>query len=279
MNQIMSHKEKSFYISRTKKATSSSMKSYHYHKSYEVYYLYSGERNYFIKDKTYHVKKGNLVLINEYDIHCTKESNKAGHERIVFNFNKTFIEKHICNTKLNLYECFEKNVHIIQLDEKEQLFIETLLLKMIDEYENKPANYMDCIKFNIIQILLLANRHIDDEHYTKNIETERTNETVSNIIGYINNNYYEDINLETISEKFYISPCYFSRIFKQTTNYSYVDYLNNVRIKEAQKLLTRTDMNITSISEKVGYKSSTHFGRIFKKITGISPTSFKKRLN
>ena len=275
----MSQSDKNFYISRTKKTTSSSMKSYHYHKSYEVYYLYSGERNYFIKDKTYHVKKGNLVLINEYDIHCTKESNKAGHERIVFNFNKTFMEKHICNTKLNLYECFEKNVHIIQLDEKEQLFIETLLLKMIDEYENKPANYMDCIKFNIIQILLLANRHIDDELYTKNIETERTNETVSNIIGYINNNYYEDINLETISEKFYISPCYFSRIFKQTTNYSYVDYLNNVRIKEAQKLLTRTDMNITSISEKVGYKSSTHFGRIFKKITGISPTSFKKRLN
>ena len=264
MNQIMSQSDKNFYISRTRKDISSSMKSYHYHKSFEVYYLYSGERNYFIKDKTYHVKKGSLVLINEYDIHCTKESNKSGHERIVFNFNKNFMEKHINNIEFNLYECFEKNVHIIQLAEKEQLFIETLLLKMIDEYENKPTNYIDCIKTNIIQILLLANRHIDDEPYTKNTETEKNNKTISNIIGYINNNYFEDISLETISKKFYISPCYFSRTFKQATNYSYVDYLNNVRIKEAQKLLTRTDMNITSISEKVGYKSSTHFGRIFK---------------
>lgn len=279
MNRIMSLNDTNFYINRTKTDISSSMKSYHYHKSFEVYYLYSGERNYFIKDKTYHVKKGSLVLINEYDIHCTKESNKSGHERIVFNFNKDFMKNHVNNIEFNLYECFEKDVHIIQLKENEQLFIETLLHKMIDEYENKPINYLDCIKSNIIQILLIANRHINDDFYTKNIETERTNKTISNIIGYINNNYFEDITLDFISEKFYISPCYFSRIFKQSTNYSFIDYLNNIRIKEAQKLLVRTDMNITSISEKVGYKSSTHFGRIFKKITGQSPTSFKKMLN
>ena len=69
MNQIMSFNVTNFYINRTKTDISSSMKSYHYHKSFEVYYLYAGERNYFIKDKTFHVKKGNLVLINEYDIH------------------------------------------------------------------------------------------------------------------------------------------------------------------------------------------------------------------
>ena len=279
MNWIMSLNDTNFYINRTKTDISSSMKSYHYHKSFEVYYLYAGERNYFIKDKTFHVKKGNLVLINEYDIHCTKESNQSGHERIVFNFNKAFMGNNINNIEFNLYECFEKDVHIIQLDDKEQLFIETLLLNMIDEYKNKQANYIDCIKSNIIQILLIANRHIDDEFYTKNIETKRTNKTISNIIGYINNNYFEDITLDFISKKFYISPYYLSRIFKQSTNYSFVDYLNNIRIKEAQKLLVRTDMNITSISEKVGYKSSTHFGRIFKKITGQSPTSFKKMLN
>jgi len=279
MNQIMSFNDTNFYINRAKTDISSSMKSYHYHKSFEVYYLYAGERNYFIKDKTFHVKKGNLVLINEYDIHCTKESNQSGHERIVFNFNKAFMENNINNIEFNLYECFEKDVHIIQLDDKEQLFIETLLLNMIDEYKNKQANYIDCIKSNIIQILLIANRHIDDEFYTKNIETKRTNKTISNIIGYINNNYFEDITLDFISKKFYISSYYLSRIFKQSTNYSFVDYLNNIRIKEAQKLLVRTDMNITSISEKVGYKSPTHFGRTFKKITGISPSSFKKMLN
>ena len=244
MNQIMFLSDTSFYIDRTKTDVSSSMKSYHYHKSFEVYYLYSGERNYFIKDKTYNVKKGSLVLINEYDIHCTKESNKSGHERIVFNFTKAFIEDYIKNVGFNLFECFEKNIHIIQFDENEQLYIETLLFKMLEEYENKPANYIDCIKSNIIQILLLANRH-SDEFYSKNIDTETTNKTISNIIGYINNNFYEDITLESISEKFYISPCYFSRIFKKSTNYSFVDYINNVRIKEAQKLLARTELNIT----------------------------------
>jgi len=57
---------------------------------------------------------------------------------------------------------------------------------------------------------------------------------------------------------------------------SFIDYLNHVRILEAQKLLNETGMNITMVSEKVGFESSSHFGRVFKAISGISPTQYRK---
>jgi len=58
--------------------------------------------------------------------------------------------------------------------------------------------------------------------------------------------------------------------------FSFVEYLNGVRIKEAQNLLLKTDMSIVDISQTVGYKSLTHFGRVFKNVTGSSPRHYKK---
>ena len=83
--------------------------------------------------------------------------------------------------------------------------------------------------------------------------------------------------LQTISERFYISPYYFSRTFKQITGFTFIEYLNGVRIKEAQKLLRKTNLSIGKIAESVGYQNNTHFGRLFKKATGISPLAYRKQ--
>ncbi len=271
---IMDCSEESFNIQKNKTNFPMTMKKYHYHNNFEIYYLCSGERSYFIKDKTYHIKKGNIVLINEYDIHCTRNIGELGHERIVLNFNKKFINDLSEKIDANLFECFEKNIHVINLDLHEQIYIESLLNTIYNEYTNKKENYIPYLKTALIQLLLFTIRHNDSPVKSDDIVT--IHKTITKVIGYINTNYTEDITLQSISEMFYISTYYFSRKFKEITNLSFVDYLNNVRVKEAQELLRKTDFNITKISERVGYKNPTYFGRIFKKLTGISPMTYKK---
>jgi YesN/AraC family two-component response regulator len=73
-----------------------------------------------------------------------------------------------------------------------------------------------------------------------------------------------------------VSPYYLSRFFKEATGFTFVEYLNSVRIKEAKRLLERSSMKVKLISRKVGFGSVTHFGRVFKLVTGHTPLYYRK---
>ena len=150
---------------------------------------------------------------------------------------------------------------------------------MYSEYENKQEGYEAHLKSALAHLLVLINRHGGTPVKETQDYMSSAHRNIMEITGYVNNHFADDINLTTISDKFFISTCYFSRTFKKIMGLSFTDYLNSVRVKEAQYLLRNKNMSITEISEKVGFKSATHFGRIFKKLTGISPLAYKKRLN
>ena len=262
-----------FIIERLHVENLISSASFHYHDSYELYYLYSGERYYFISDRIYHVSKGSFVLINPYEIHKTDVLANSGFDRILIHFKKDQLElfnKLNINPFLNL----ENGIHVISLDSQEQLFIEKILGNMLNEYKN--YNYMtDCIKLNLVNILLFLNNCKPKQQDEGLLSIKQGYKTIFNITAFINNNYYEDITLDTITTSFFINKYYFSHLFKEVTGFNFIEYLNNIRIKEAKKLLITTNLSIDEIAFKVGYNSNTHFGRVFKKMNGISPLSFR----
>ena len=268
-----------FNIEHQRIENPTSMTRYHYHNHCEIYYLLNGERFYLINDKVYHIESGNLVLISPYLIHATTNYAKSSYERLLLEFKKEFLSEISKSLKsVNLFDCFEKEVHVIPLDIKEQHFVETLLFSMLAEYKNNSPDLEDYAKSSIIQLLLFAGKHARNTNEYNPVYINSTHKIISEITGYVNNNYDEEINLSKISELFHISPCHFSRTFKKETGLAFSDYLNNVRIKEARKLIHNTDMTISEIAFSVGYKSSTHFGRIFKEIVGTSPLAYKKGL-
>ena len=250
-------------------------KKHHYHNTYELYYLISGDRYYFIKDKTYHVKRGNLVLVKPYDIHTTSGVSKIGYDRYLIMFKKSFIGELAEGAGLNLFESYDKDIHLIELSYQEQSFVESLLSAMINEHKSEAPGHTDFLRAAMVQLLLITARHATAAE-VMTADVVPMNKTVSAVAAYIINNYREDITLDSISEQFFISPCYFSRTFKRITGLSFTEYLNGVRVKEAQRLLATTDSSIVEICEAVGYKSTTHFGRSFKSITGMSPTEYRR---
>ncbi|WP_274653492.1 helix-turn-helix domain-containing protein [Paenibacillus humicola] len=89
-------------------------------------------------------------------------------------------------------------------------------------------------------------------------------------------NYHEKISLRTIENRFFISPYYFSRSFKKVTGFTFVEYLNRIRVLEGQRLLKETNKPVTCIAEEIGYDSVSHFERKFKELTGLAPLKFRK---
>lgn len=95
------------------------------------------------------------------------------------------------------------------------------------------------------------------------------------VLKYIANHYHEDIKASEIAEKIKITPNYFSLIFKQETGKNYNEYLNDVRIEEAKKMLVNSYDRIFEIAEKVGYNDYKYFVNNFKKKVGVTPTEYR----
>ena len=266
-----------FFVEEYATDTPRSMPNFHYHNQYEIYYLKHGQRYYFINDDAYAVDEGSFVIVDKNDIHCTGTLGDSGYERVLVYFDDYFLEAMLNDDERDeILACFSKRLGPIKLPPEKKQVAELLIYSMLSEFKNSNLGRELYMKAALIQLLCIianeGNRNIKNEDTSLNAPQRN----VSKIVGYINNNYFEDITLEGLSESFFISPYYLSRKFKSLCGMSLVDYLNNVRIKEAKKLLIGTKMSITEISSAVGYRSNTHFGRTFKKITTLSPLAYRK---
>lgn len=93
---------------------------------------------------------------------------------------------------------------------------------------------------------------------------------IQDIKDYIDNNYSLDLSLKSIASIYYLNPAYLGRIFKNSTQESFNDYLNKKRISEAKKMFISSNLKLQDILEKVGYKNPEYFYRLFKKYEGCS---------
>ncbi|MGB9678381.1 MAG: AraC family transcriptional regulator [Thermoanaerobacteraceae bacterium] len=253
------------------------MPSEQYHDAYEIYYLVSGERYYFIKDKVYHVMSGDLIFININDIHKTSGLKNPNHERILVHFKPEFLNEFLVSAKnLSLLSVFERDINAIRLNINEQQNIERLLYRMLDEYQTKKFGWEFSLKILLLDLLIFMKRQCENSSINFFQYPNALHEKISQIALFMNANFYESITLDIISKKFNISPWYFSRSFKEITGFTFSEYLNRIRIKEAQHLLKNSDLSIEEITGKVGFDSSTHFGRTFKSLVGISPLKYRK---
>ncbi|WP_054707115.1 response regulator [Bacillus sp. JCM 19041] len=109
-------------------------------------------------------------------------------------------------------------------------------------------------------------------------ETEHNHWVIENIKRYINKHYQQDLRAAEVAELHFITPNYFSMLFKQETGRSFSEYLNGLRIQKSSELLLNTSNKVFEIAEYVGYKEYKYFVQVFKKQVGLTPTHYR-RLN
>ena len=264
-------------VSRLSETSQKSMRGYHYHDVYEMYYLHSGERYYLVSDKTYHVKAGTLVLIAPQVIHCTVASDSGPYERTLISFGREVLMPflRILGEQENPLRLFERNVHTVTFEESARPLIEGLIGSMERAFSDRREG---AARLCCIELLLLAAEAAETEgSESEEADLGATQHLVSEMRGYINRHYAEPLSLRSISEAFYLSPCYTSRIFRIYTGASFIEYLTAVRIMEARRRLASGSESITKIALAVGFRSTTHFGRVFKRITGMTPLTFRQQ--
>lgn len=244
---------------------------YHYHDFIELSIITSGEVDYIIDGKNYLFKKGQVVITNPgvYHTEVIKEKCKCS-------------QLHIGINKINLSE---KGSNYIDIN-GENPFIDfsiynSELLKccneIITEQDEKKIGYPLVLKSLVMKILIIIYRELegesqDEENYPCSFEWREKKNIVDSVIQYMNTNYMKDISLDKLSKNMYLSTVYLSKIFKEETGDSPINYLIKIRLAKAKELLKKKKMPIKVVAQSVGYKDAYHFSKLFKKYYGIAPS-------
>ena len=137
----------------------------------------------------------------------------------------------------------------------------------VREYILKPVNRFeltDCTS------RLLGIREQAETKEEKGTVPEESG-SIGRAVQYIENNFYRNISLEEVSQVVHMNTAYFSTLFKKQTGKKYIDYVTDLRMEKARKLILNTDLKIVNIAEMVGYSSTKHFARIYKEKYGVTP--------
>lgn len=106
----------------------------------------------------------------------------------------------------------------------------------------------------------------------------KNKQKIQQAMVYIRENFDKDLNMAVVSNHISMNYSLFSYVFKQYTGSNFVNYLKDIRIEEAKRLLEETDLKVIDISAKVGYENEKHFMKIFKTACGVSPTEYRKNM-
>ncbi len=100
--------------------------------------------------------------------------------------------------------------------------------------------------------------------------------TIEKVLEYISKTSISQVNLKDAANHVHMNPSYLSQLFKQQLNKKFVDYVTEIKIQEGKKLLANTTLRMSEIAERLGYADVAYFSNNFKKITGFSPSDYRK---
>jgi AraC-like DNA-binding protein/mannose-6-phosphate isomerase-like protein (cupin superfamily) len=263
------------YIEHIKRRGHFSMTANHFHNYYELYYLCEGDRMYFIRDRAYRVRAGDLVFIDRHVLHKTSDTGMPDHERIIVNVYPEWIEAAYSDHADLLLAPFRSEFPILTLPPQQLAAVRRIISEMSGEMQRQEPGCSISLRHAVIQLLLLSARSLAAGEPAQIEPVTPIHGKITKVVRFLNDHYAEPLSLTGVAEHFSMSPYYLSRIFKSTTGFAFSEYINLVRLKEAQRLLRETDDSVTEIAWRSGFENFSHFGKAFKKMAGVSPRAYR----
>lgn len=108
------------------------------------------------------------------------------------------------------------------------------------------------------------------------LNQETKNQSLNAILQFVKQNFYQEITLQSLGDQYYLNPSYISQLFRRGVGMTFTEYLAKLRIDYACELLDKGNTSVNDIADKTGYHDYFYFTRVFKKMTGKTPTQYRK---
>ena len=246
--------------------------SYHYHDFNKILILLSGDVSYHIEGRSYDLEANDIVFVNAGEVHKPEIHSEKPYERIIIYVSTEFLssfEKNHANLNTCFLQAHTKQSHVLRLksfpSSRLHLCMERLEASLHDTNFASEL-YQEAL---FLEFMIELNRAVlcDDISYISNTSS---NKTILSIIEYLNENLTEDIRIDALAERFFLSRYYLMHAFKEETGYTIGNYLATKRLLLAKDLIA-AGKPITEVCYTCGYKNYSTFSRAYKKNFGKSP--------
>ncbi|OPJ65017.1 response regulator transcription factor [Clostridium oryzae] len=181
----------------------------------------------------------------------------------------------ICNSDIGyLIDVFKELKHVLIDKIKEKYFYESE--PKFSKYDKigKLQNYSDLYEYyhDMKEYINYMNAYIEAIKGDYNDKI-----CIYKALDYINQNYEKPINLTIVSNYVSMNYSYFSKLFKEHTGESFINYIRRIRMDKAKELLSQSSYKIYEVGERVGYEDTKQFTKAFRKFTSISPREYRQK--
>lgn len=248
----------------------------HWHNAIEMVYISEGFCNVNVSGMKYCLSEREILMVPAGEIHDIHASGNGSRVFIQFDMSSSDVLKNTGSLKLLLAQTVK-----IANEDRLHDFIEEQIEKIIEEYGKKEFAYMLSLNARIYDILAATLRSQAQKignDIKNNFKKVFGLERINNALIFIEENYREDITLKDVSKAAGFSEYHFSRVFKEIMEKNFHYYINEFRVRKAEKLFMNNDITISQAAYEAGFNSVVTFNRIFKAIKGCTPSFYKKLL-
>lgn len=241
------------------------------HDFYEIYYLLKGERNIFIEDQIFTLRENSIVIIPPFYMHKTEG---GPYERLNLYLSQDLLDE---SEQKFLTSC--SSFLSFELEKSKTNAVLSLFRPFLTKTDNKELlKKKYSFAFAKIFLYILQTSTLKPLSHSLIISKNNGNrDIILDIVTYINTHYQENITLELLKNKFFVSKNTLCKNFQQVMKFSVIEYCSAVRLNEAKHLLLTTDKNIEEIADLCGYSSANYFSLLFKSKTGLAPSNYRKK--
>jgi AraC-like DNA-binding protein len=263
-------------------------KPWHFHEEYELVMIDKSKGTKFIGDKVSDFEEGDLMLIGpkiphffRNNINYYKKNGKLEASSFFIHFTEDFLGKNFFNLpEMKLVQkLLESSQFALEIHGKVKPYIIRKLHQM--QTESAPQRLVSLLD---ILVKISESNEVNQVlackfEETRHQEDDKTKDTsrINTIFEYIMNNYNHEIYVHEIAEKLHMSNASFSRFFKHHTRKTFSDYVTEIRISHACKLLMLDHQNISQICFDSGFENLSNFYKHFRRITGVIPKEYRRR--
>lgn len=242
--------------------------SYHYHDFHKVVIFISGKVAYHIEGKAYQLKPWDILLVNRHAIHRPEIDPSVPYERFIF-----WIQNDI--PWQELLKCFQKandrSYNLVRLNSALQEKMKDILFELENSAKSDEYGREILTQSLFLQFMVYLNRIFLEKQYIFDKKSYTFDSQIASILQYINHNLKEDLSVETLSARYYVSKYHLMRKFKQETGYTLHNYIVNKRLLMARTLISN-GMPVTKAAQESGFAEYSTFSRAYRKQFKTTPS-------
>ncbi|WP_248930343.1 helix-turn-helix transcriptional regulator [Paenibacillus hamazuiensis] len=225
---------------------------------HDLTFVVEGKANYYVNGEKHTVEAGDMIYIPEGNL-------RQAH---------TFKESPMHSYAFNFYMHPDNGLHLpFETVTKKHITVEILsyIREFTQVWMSKQPGYQ--MHARGLLTLIIHRLLTISFHQTSSVHADNR---INKVKGYIIDHYSEDLDLSSVAGIVNLHPVYLSKLFKANTNYSFKEFLNLIRINNAEMMLRAGGFSVSEVAERCGFRDISYFSNVFKAIKGFPPSTLRK---